>query len=328
VNTKILREGQRIDDIVRASGLSRSTVFRYFAGKAVRPAAASSIERAIAVLGSPQKDEGSEPRRREILVSLPPNYTSFKGYAETLEGIFARAREAGAAVWIDSRRSESRPPQGVIIVGKRIADEDEEAAAWKQAGVPCVLVNRILEEEDRSWVAADCREAAALAVSHLVGQGCHRIAAWIDEASRVSRDKLRGYGDALKAASLPSAPELVIAPSTLSLDEAFERLMALPDPPDGWFSPDDEIGMRVMVLAAARGIAVPRDLAIVGMNDIAAASGLGASLSSVRLPFREMGEAAIDALNRLIERPCERSVRILLGHSLSIRASSRRKDSE
>jgi LacI family transcriptional regulator len=322
VSTKVLREGQRVDDIVKASGLSRSTVFRYLAGKSVRPAAAASIERAIAVLGSPQRERGPDPARREILVSLPPSYTSFKGYAEALEGILARARETGAAVWIDSRRSESRPPQGVIIVGKTIAEEDEEAEAWEKAGVPCVLVNRILEDEGRSWVAADCRRAAAEAVSHLLGQGCRRVAAWIDEASRVSRDKLRGYRDALKAASIPLDPELVVAPSAMGLDEAFGRLMALPYRPDGWFSPDDETGLRVMALAAARGIAVPGELAVVGMNDIAGAGGLAPALSSVRLPFREMGEASVDAVNRLIERPCERSVRILLRHSLSLRESS------
>lgn len=317
--SKSIREGLKAEEIVKASGVSRSTVFRYLGGKAVRPAAATAIERAIEVLSAGEED--SVPGRKEILVSLPPTYTSFRGYAEVLEGLFERARERGAAISIDASRGATRPPQGVVVIGKQIADEDLEIERWGKAGVPCVLVNRILEDEDRSWVAVDCRRAAAEAVRHLIGVGCRRIAAWIDEGSRVSRDKLRGYRDAIEEAGLA---ELSASPAAAGLEETFASLMASADPPDGWFSPDDEIGARVMALAAAGGIAVPEALAVAGMNDLSAAPGLDSALTSVRLPFREMGEAAFDALERLIDRPSERSVRILLSHRLVERASSAR----
>jgi DNA-binding LacI/PurR family transcriptional regulator len=318
------REGQKVEDIVVASGVSRSTVFRYFAGKPVRPAAASAIERAVATLSKPLETRAEG--RRDILVSLPPSYTGFRGYAEILEGLVQRAREIGAAVVIDSRRAQLSPPGGVILIGKQARDEDAEYEAWKSRLVPCVFVNRIFEDAERSWVSVDCREAGREAVAHLIGQGCKRIAAWSDELSRVSRDKLRGYRDALAAAGLPDSPELVLSPADMGLEEAFDALMGLPDPPDGWFSTDDDIALRVMALAADRGLSVPRDLAVVGMNDISSAPQLVSSLSSVRLPFREMGSAAVDALERLIEHPMETSVRILLAHDLAIRGSSSRKE--
>lgn len=320
------RGGQRIEDIVAASGISRSTVFRYYAGKPVRPAASAAIERAVASLSSPAASR--LPGEREILVSLPPSYGSFRGYSEILDGLFARARELGLAVRIESRKPGSFRPAGVAVIGKRIAEEEAEAGFWREAGVPCVFVNRVFEEADRSWVSADCRAAGRDAVAHLIGQGCARIATWIDELSRVSRDKLRGYRDALEEAGLAFDPGLVVDPEASSLEEAFALLMGLDAPPDGWFAPDDEIALRVIALAAARGIAVPRELAVVGMNDSSAAPSLSPALSSVRLPFREMGEATVDALLRLIERPAERSVRILLGHGLAARDSSLRKGKE
>jgi Transcriptional regulators len=320
------RGGQRIEDIVAASGVSRSTVFRYYAGKPVRPAASAAIERAVAVLSSPKT--AAPEGEREILASLPPSYGSFRGYAEILEGLFDRARELGLAVRIESRKPGSFRPAGVALIGKRIAEEDAEAELWREAGVPCVLVNRLLEESDRSWVSADCRAAGRDAVAHLIDQGSVRIATWIDELSRVSRDKLRGYRDALERAGLSFDPELVVDPAASSLEEAFASLMGLASPPDGWFSPDDEIALRVISLASARGINVPKDLAIVGMNDSSASPSFSPSLSSVRLPFREMGEAAVDALLRLMDHPAEKSVHILLGHSLTTRLSSLRKGKE
>lgn len=315
------RDGQKIDHIVQASGVSRSTVFRYFAGKAVRPGAAKAIERALALLKTPA---GPAEAERDYLVSVVPTYTKFRGYAEILGGILERVQEIGGSVRIGTFSAHGPLPQGVILVGKNRADEDLESAQWKARGVPCVLVNRIPEEADRSWVSVDCRQAARLAVTHLLDQGCRRVAVWSDQESRVSQDKLRGYRDALEAAGLPVDPALILDPGRLSLEQAFAGAMALSPPPDAWFSPDDEIALRVLSLAAAQGVSVPGNLLVVGMNDIASAPHLVPSLSSVRLPFREMGAASVDALERLARRPQEISVRILLRHELVVRDSSRR----
>jgi len=319
---KTPRDGQKIDHIVQASGVSRSTVFRYLAGKTVRTGAATAIERALSVLKSPGQEEVGGTR--EFLVSVVPSYTRFRGYAEVLEGVLQRAYEAGVTMRIGSHPGLGPPPQGVIMIGKKLVDEDLESAQWKECGVPCVMVNRIPDEIDRSWVSVDCRAAAQEAVEHLLAQGCRRVAVWNDELSRVSRDKFRGYCDALEAAGLDFDPILAVKPGDATLEEAFSRLMNLSRPPDGWFGLDDETAFQVVSLAATRGVAVPGDLAVVGMNDIVTAPHMVPSLSSVRLPFREMGRGAVDALLSLVEHPRERSVRILLRHELVIRGSSDR----
>ena len=316
------REGQKIDHIVQASGVSRSTVFRYFAGREIRPAAAAAIDRALSVLSS--RTDSAPGRSREFLVSIVPTYTRFRGYAEVLEGILERAYESGVSIRIGGHQKAGPPPQGVVMIGKNLIDEDLESAGWKALGVPCVMVNRMPEEADRSWVSVDCREAARQAVRHLLDQGCRRVAVWNDERSRVSRDKQRGYRDALGAAGLGLDPTLILDPAQVTLDQGFAQVMALALPPDGWFSPDDEIAIQVVSLATARGLSVPRDLAVIGMNDISTAAHTVPSLSSVRLPFREMGQGTVEALLRLVEHPRERSVRILLNHELVIRDSSSR----
>ena len=311
----------KIDHIVQASGVSRSTVFRYLAGKPVRPGAAASIARVLDLLQAPSGTGSAHVR--DYLVSVVSTYTRFRGYAEVLEGVLQRVQETGGTVRIGGRQSHAPLPSGVILVGKNRQDEDAESLEWQERGVPCVLVNRIPDESERSWVAVDCRRAAREAVAHLIVQGCRRIALWTDEASRVSRDKKRGYQDALEEAGLAD-PGLVFDSVRHTLEEALVGLFDTGNAPDGWFCPDDETAARVLSFAASRGIAVPRDLAVVGMNDIETAAHLVPSLSSVRLPFRDMGGAAVDALRRLIEKPKERSVRILMAHELIVRDSSRK----
>lgn len=315
-----MAKGPSIDHIVQASGVSRSTVFRYFAGKQVRPAAAAAISRALELLSAPPT-----PEKREILLSIVPTYTRFRGYGLVLEGVLERARELGISVRLGERGwplGPSSRPQGVVVVGKGPEEEDAESDHWAAEGVPCVLVNRIVEAH-RSWVAVDCRRAARQAVEHLVAQGCRRVATWVDGATRVSRDKNLGYVDALEASGLGFDPGLVFDP-TLPLEEAFDRAFAHTPGPDGWFAPDDETAIRVLSLAAARGLVVPRDLAVVGMNDITTAAHVSPPLTSVRLPFRDMGLAAVDALVRLIDHSWERAVHILFDHELVVRDSSRR----
>jgi len=309
-----MAKGPTIDHIVQASGVSRSTVFRYFAGKQVRPSAAVAIARALELLAPP-----SSPPDREILLSIVPTYTRFRGYGEVLEGVLEGARDRGIAVRLDA--GALGRPQGVVIVGKGPEDEDAESAHWAAQGVPCVLVNRIVDEPQRSWVAVDCRRAARQAVEHLLAQGCRRVALWSDGDTRVSRDKRLGYLDALEAG--PGADPGLLFDASVPLEAAFDRAFDRAPGPDGWFAPDDETAIRVLSLAAARGLVVPRDLAVVGMNDITTAAHVVPPLTSVRLPFRAMGLAAVEVLETLA-RPRQRSVRILLDHELVVRESSRR----
>jgi DNA-binding LacI/PurR family transcriptional regulator len=150
------------------------------------------------------------------------------------------------------------------------------------------------------------------------------VALWDDgsDSYRMQRDKLAGYFDAHERAGLEIDRSLVVARGSEPLEAVAARLLSSKDRPDAWFSMDDHAAMRVIRVARNRGLRIPEDLAVVGMNDIEPASFSHPSISSVSLPFYEAGRSAIDVLVRLATRSYESVIRVTLAHHLIVRESS------
>ena len=314
---------EAVEDIVGASGVSRSTVFRYLAGKSIRPASREAIAAALRTLSIPETQPLSAAI--DIVVSVSPIFNRFRGYAEVLEGVLHRSGEVGARVRMNWDPRSDRTGCGTIILGKNHAEEDEESAILKAQRRPFVLINRVIDDPALSWASADTRNAARELADHLLEQGCSRIALWVETTGRVGRDKYSGYCDALQAAKLPVDPKLVFNMEKIGLEEAFNTARTLEAPPDAWLCMDDESAILVMRMALKAGLRIPEDLAVAGMNDIESAGHVTPSLTSIHIPFREMGMAAVDILISLMDKPLFRSHKILLEHRLVIRDSTQRK---
>jgi DNA-binding LacI/PurR family transcriptional regulator len=67
---------------------------------------------------------------------------------------------------------------------------------------------------------------------------------------------------------------------------------------------------------------VPEDLAVIGFNDLNPSRFFSPSLSSVHLPFREVGAAVVDALELLLADPLRRGLRLELQHEVVEREST------
>jgi len=321
-----------IDDIVKLSGVSRSSVFRYLGGKTLRPALIEAIETSMRRLGYPMTGKADNPAF-DLCISTSPSFGSFRGYAEVVEGIIARAVERGIHVSLNQGLGygdiKGNPPtfpaerRGVVILGKSMPEEEAEAKELFLQGIPFVLVNRVMDG-DYSFVSADFCSAAMDATLHLLDLGRRRIALWDDgsELSRVQRDKRRGFYAAFEARGLKPDEALVTSKSRGDIEVEASRMLSGPNSPDGWFAMDDRAAMMVIRKAHDLGFRVPEDLAVIGMNNIEASSLSRPSVSSVRIPFFEAGWTAVDVLGRLIERTVEKSIRVLLRHRLIGRESS------
>lgn len=307
-----------IDDLVRISGYSRSTVFRYLAGNQIRPAARDAIRTAIQQTGFGFMQAVPPREDIAIILSVPDNFAGFRGYADAVEGLMSRSAALGIPVFFKETTITDKRT-GTIILGKGIAEEDEERARLASAFKPCVLVNRLVDDKEASWASVDFGQAAADGVRRLVAGGCIRVGCWAGTANhRVDMQKKEGF---LQASADGHIKPVFLDGDAEILETSVARVLTSPDRPDGWLAFSDHDAMRVIHVAKGLGLRVPEDLSVIGMNDVEGSSFFSPAITSIHIPFRECGVACVDALLRLLDNPLETSVKILLSHRLVERAS-------
>ncbi|MBP1846471.1 LacI family transcriptional regulator [Rhizobium petrolearium] len=160
-----------------------------------------------------------------------------------------------------------------------------------------VLVNCRREDSSGFAILPAERHGGMLATDHLIEIGCRRIATITGDPWQIaSIERLAGYHRSLNRAGLNLGPRFERASDWghASGYAAARDLLALSEPPDGIFCHNDIVARGAMAAARDMGGKVPEDLAIIGYDDREFSRDLG--ISSVTLPFAEMGERALAEL--------------------------------
>ena len=217
-----------------------------------------------------------------------------------------------------------RHVDGIILDGPR--SDDPALARLHADGAPLVVIGRALDNSIPS-VDIDNVGGAEMAVKHLIDLGHSRIAMITNAPIEytASPDRLLGYRRALEAAGMPYQEELVRqgAFTSESGQQAIQPLLGLDPLPTAVFVASDTVAIGVLRGLTRAGLHVPRDIALVGFDDVPLAESLEPALTTLRLPAFGLGWAAMDLTIRLIETPEDvRERRIILDTELVVRASS------
>lgn len=191
---------------------------------------------------------------------------------------------------------------GIMLMG---VDERHPAiTALVQARIPCVAVDLVLHGPRATYVTSDNRSGASIAVAHLYAQGRRRIAIINGPMDLMpASERLAGYRYESARLGLPQRREYQ-AHGDFFLDSGYRAmngLLALSEPPDAVFAAGDEMAIGAMHAIADAGLSVPGDVAIVGFDDIEAASLVRPGLTTVAQDPRALCSAAVDALLRIID---------------------------
>ncbi len=180
-----------------------------------------------------------------------------------------------------------------IPVGQSSSRPWSSSVVPPDSGVPAVL--------------PDARRAGELAVEHLVGLGHRRIG--LLTATGVSTDT---YRDAQGGLHLPrssvtasgSGRELVSEVQSIFDDDrraAAARLLGQPVAPTAIVCISDFLALEVYEVAADQGLRIPEDLSVVSFDDMEFAQHLNPPLTTVRLSYYDLGQAAAATLFRVLE---------------------------
>ncbi|MFL5962086.1 MAG: LacI family DNA-binding transcriptional regulator [Gaiellaceae bacterium] len=178
-----------------------------------------------------------------------------------------------------------------------------EALRLAERGISAILI--AATHPSLPHIVVDDVRGGYLATRHLLDLGHHRIAFVGDLVDQhfgftSSRDRRTGYLEALKEANADLDPILITeAPHGRSTAETrAEELMRLPEPPTAIFATSDTQALGVLDAAHHAGLEVPRDLSVIGFDDIEVSAYVG--LTTVRQPLRESGELGAELLLRML----------------------------
>ncbi len=300
-----------IHDVAKAAGVSVATVSKAVNGRyGVASATVERVNEVVRDLGYESSLVASSMRARAtgVVGVLVADFEPFS--AEILKGVglalrdsrfdllaYSGSKHGKSEGW--ERRSLSRL-SGTLIDAAIIVTPTVVGASSE---IPIVAIDPHTGRADLPTVESDSLEGARMATRYLIELGHTRIgflAGRPDLRSAVLRES--GYRLALNEAGIAYEPDLtrvgMYHPRTAR--DAAMSLLRVPHPPTAIFAANDLSAIAILEVARRIGLEVPRDLSVVGFDDIPEASQFSTPLSTVRQPMRRLGAEAANMLVLLL----------------------------
>jgi LacI family transcriptional regulator len=259
-------------------------------------------------------------------------------FAEVARGVEDAALEAGRDVLLcNSDLSSERQMRAVASLLDKRADgiimhsvtnlPPAHQAQIAAAGVPIVLLNRAERGSVFSTVAADNDAGGRLAAQCLLRHG-HRNVIHLTGPRRHANLLRRAQGFQKQMATVPGTKVRIIH-ATHTLEGAYQTASTLLHNLEGATAistGNDAIAFGVMKSAIETGIRIPRDLSIIGFDDVELAAMTFPPLTTIHQPKYDVGRAALEMLTQMLttrsSEPRHREVEVHLVERASVRTLS------
>lgn len=327
-----------IEQVAAAAGVSVATVSRVLNNSpAVRPQTAARVRETIERLNYTPNQAARNLRRNEtrVILALAPNFSN-PYYSNVLTGIGDTAHERGYSVLICNTAGKAENEKAMLeMLGMHRADGaiflgPQKHYAWlaDYAGrFPVVQCSEYVPQLQVPSVSVDNYAAAKDAVRYLLSLGHRKIATLSADNANISTEmRLNGYLDAMQEAGAPVREEWITRSDPVysfpSGRACAETLLSLPDRPTAVFCISDILALSVIYAAQDLGLSVPRDLTVVGFDDIEYTTMHRPLLSTVSQPIYELGCRSTSMLLDAIQGNPSGETRVFLPYKLQIRESS------
>jgi LacI family transcriptional regulator len=193
-------------------------------------------------------------------------------------------------------------------------------------GVPLVLINRSIEGVAGFAVAPDDRRGAVAAVEHLVELGHEQIAhIGGPPALAPGKERQRGFQDALRERGLPADERLVRSAAAFTGGAGVVPTQALLDsgvPFTAVFAANDLLALDCIDTLRAAGLDCPRDVSVIGFNDMPFAARFTPPLTTIRFSHYDIGREAARLLMAQLDGDQAAPRTLVLPTELVVRGST------
>ncbi|SFI73662.1 MULTISPECIES: LacI family DNA-binding transcriptional regulator [Microbacterium] len=301
-----------IDEVARRAGVSTATVSRALSGRGTVSAAtrarvlAAADELGYVVSAAASSLATGRTRNVGVLVPLLDRWF----YAQVLSGIATRLSPEGYDLTLYNLPDAHAPRRDVLarslrrnrvdaVIALSVFLDDEEVAELQRLGKPVIAIGR--QSPQLVALTVDDRAVARLATAHLLELG-HTAVAHIGESRgrhgevHVPTLRRRGFEQAMTDAGIPVHGDL-LEPADFTIDGGYRaagRLLDRADRPTAIFAASDEMAFGAIFAARERGLRVPEDLSVVGV-DGHEMSGFFALTTVDQFPHAQ-GERAAEAV--------------------------------
>ncbi len=223
------------------------------------------------------------------------------------------------------RRMIERKVEGVAML--TFGEEEPVLDQLSFHDIPLVLAEFRLDDPKTSTILLDYATGIRAAIDHLVQLG-HRKIAYLAGPHKIHSAMTRenDFRTAMEAVGLPVQKKWVVeCDHTLKGGVAgFDRLQALAAGPTAILCSNDMTAIGVLRAAYLKGLRVPHDLSVVGLDDIDFAEFTLPPLTTIRLSRGDLARAAFEALRQQAEETSSANIHreFLVSTSLVLRGST------
>jgi LacI family transcriptional regulator len=303
------RSRATIAQVATRAGVSTTTVSHVLSGKrAVGARTRGNVLAAIEELGyRPNRAARHLRTRRSHMVAVVVPDLTNPFYAVLTRGLADALDAADYGTYVCNtdgvhereekifRDAFDRGVDGIVLAARETATKVSFSGA--ELATPLVCIGDHLPHPQCDAVVADDQHGSCEAAEFLVSRG-YRSIAMVQGPARSGVARTRGFVAAMHAAERAVPRHLMVRGDWTRGGgyEAVKGLLALDDPPDAVFCANDLMAIGALDVAREQGLRVPDDLAVVGFDDVDAATIVTPALTTVRNPSYEAGLAAGDLL--------------------------------
>ncbi|MBN9347021.1 MAG: LacI family DNA-binding transcriptional regulator [Devosia sp.] len=329
-----------IQDVARHAQVSAATVSRVLSSpERVSESTRDRVTKAVRDTGYTINQAARTlrmQRAKTILTAMPGIGNPF--YSTILDAVVTTAASRGYGVLVTGRLGDdpakwlsdyyqSNRADGLLLFDGFLDTRKLHAITGANTQMPLVAAYDELPDPQINSVITDNLQAAERAVAHLHALG-HRRIGHISGPSRNTfpNERLVGFRKAMFEQRLETREDWIFAGDyTMAGGRAAAGYFRnLKEMPTAVFAGNDEMGIGLIAALRKAGIECPRDISVIGFDDISISENYSPALTTMRQPREEIGRIAVETLINILERtvPSSEPIRVLLQSELVVREST------